>query len=47
MGYGVRSTILCGNITLKRKGMDYSTETFERIKFIDEKTKAPKWKDEE
>lgn len=35
------------NTTLKRKGMDYSTETFERIKFIDEKTKAPKWKDEE
>ena len=32
------------NITLKRKGMDYSTESFERIDHIDEKTKAPVWK---
>ncbi len=35
------------NTTLKRKGMDYSTESFERIEYIDEKTKAPVWKNQE
>jgi predicted PurR-regulated permease PerM len=33
--------------TLKKRGMDYSTETFERIDHMDEKTKAPVWVDEE
>ncbi len=30
--------------TLKSKGLDYSTNTFEKIKGFDEKTKAPEWK---
>ncbi len=30
---------------LKRKGMDYTTKTFEKIEYINEKTKAPKWKE--
>ncbi len=36
----------CKN-TLKRRGMDYSTETFERIDHMDEETKAPVWVNEE
>ena len=33
--------------TLKRRGMDYSTETFERIDHMDEETKAPVWVNED
>ena len=31
------------HIALRKKGIDYSTETFEKIDHIDEDTKAPKW----
>ncbi len=31
------------HVALRKKGIDYSTETFERIDHIDEDTKAPKW----
>ena len=33
--------------TLKKRGMDYSTETFERIDHMDEESKAPIWVSEE
>ena len=33
--------------TLKKKGMDYSSVTFERIDHMDEETKAPVWVNEE
>ncbi len=33
--------------TMKRRGMDYSSESFERIDHIDDKTKAPVWFDKE
>lgn len=33
--------------TLKKRGMDYSTETFERIDHMDEETKAPIWVNED
>ena len=31
------------HVALRKKGIDYSTETFEKIDHIDEDTKAPKW----
>lgn len=31
------------HIALRKKGIDYSTETFEKIDHIDEDTKSPKW----
>lgn len=31
------------HVALRKKGIDYSTETFERIDHIDEDTKAPRW----
>ena len=33
--------------TLKKRGMDYSTETFERIDHMDEETNAPVWLNEQ
>jgi len=33
------------HVALRKKGIDYSSETFEKIDHIDEDTKAPIWLD--